>query len=314
MADKSIIRFVHEGKAAYPDVRAYMEYFSGAYKTVECRPEEAEALAGSEGPTACWYMMGFYRKRVPGVLTIHDYRSLSVGRFRRGKDFLKRLLNVDPDIRIFQNDAIRKALGFTRDGRTIYLPMGVPRMFIDQRDLVADPTVDFIYIGSMLGERKCELMLDSFLKRFGATKSFDLYGPRNPELEARYSGKDNIRFRGLVDQAELPRLLKSARVGVCYFPVHYPHVLQTPTKLMEYAALGMRILANEHPQSRITSDHYGIACQWGDTADMFAGVPDSLDWATNQALDPAAMEWGQVIAASGIEEALSRSLGKPARR
>ena len=307
MAGKKLIRFIHEGKAAYPDVKAYRSYFGTKYDTIENTPSEA-ASAADLGASACWYMMGFYPKKIGCAVTIHDYRSLSVGRFRKTKDRIKRLLTADPDIRIFQNEAIRNALGFPIDERTYYLPMGVPEFFIEKRGLKPKITRDFIYIGSMLGERKCELMLDSFLKRFGETKTFDLYGPPNEELEARYAGKGNIRFHGLIAQEELPKVLKSARVGVCYFPMHYPHVLQTPTKLMEYGALGMRILANDHPQSRITVDQYGLECRWGPTEDMFKDVPDVLDWADNKAVDPAPMAWPAVIAASGLEQALAKAL------
>jgi hypothetical protein len=307
MVGKPVIRFVHEGKAAYPDVRALREYFSGSYETLECSPSEA-AAAPDLSQSVCWYMMGFYPKRLPAALTIHDYRSLSVGRLRRTKDRLKRLLNARPDIRIFQNQEIRTALGFEEDKNTYYLPMGVPTLFIESRGKVEEPATDFVYIGSMLGERRCELMLDSFVKRSRQSRNFDLYGPPNPELEARYAGEPNIRFYGLIPQDQLPRILKSARVGVCYFPMHYPHVLQTPTKLMEYGALGMRILANEHPQSRITADRYGIKCKWGDTEDMFAGVPNDLNWADNAATDPHPMAWPSVIANSGVEDAVSRAL------
>jgi hypothetical protein len=260
------------------------------------------------GRAICWHMMGLYPRRMPCSLTVHDYRSLSVGRGRRVKDLVKRLVNARPDIRIFQNDAIRRALGFRMDASSRFLPMGVPARFVASRTLVEPPAADFVYIGSMLAERRCERMIDSFIKRFGEARQFDLYGPPNPELEARYLGRHNIRFRGLIAQAELPRVLKSARVGVNFFPDHYPHVLQTPTKLMEYGALGMRILSNEHPQSRITAQQYGLSCRWGSIEDLFADVPDTLDWADNMGVDPAAMAWPAVIRASGIEQLLTQRL------
>jgi len=307
MTGKKQIRFVHEGKAAYPDVEAFRSYFGRHYDAFECSPVEAAAARNLQD-SVCWYMMGFYPKKLNCAVTVHDYRSLSVGRFRRGKDLLKRLFNARPDIRIFQNEAIRIALGFRDSERTFYLPMGVPKLFIEKRGMHCEPAVDFIYIGSMLAERKCELMLDSFLQRFGETKTFDLYGPRNTELEQRYAGRSNIRFLGLVPQNQLPKVLKAARVGVCYFPVHYPHLLQTPTKLLEYGALGMRVLANDHPQSRVSAEQYGLRCQWGSPTDLFEAVPDALTWEDNQAVDPAPMAWPAVIAKSGVEQALQAAL------
>ena len=312
MGGSPIIRFIHEGKAAYPDVVAFRSFFDGVYQTIECGPDDVPTNGDSE-PSVCWHIMGFYPRKLACSLTIHDYRSLSVGRMRRLKDGAKRVLNADPDIRIFQNDEIRRALGFAEDARTYYLPMGVPPRFIASRAPVAEPGSDFVYIGSMLAERRCELMLDSFVRRFGNARSFDLYGQPNPELEARYAGQGNIRFHGLIAQDRLPTILNAARVGVCYFPLHYPHLLQTPTKLMEYGALGMRILANEHPQSRLTAAQYGLHCHWGETQDLFAGVPDTLDWADNRSIDAAPMAWPAVIAASGVPEAVERALGPGAR-
>jgi hypothetical protein len=302
-----MIVFVHEGKAAYPDVRAYMVYFAGDFDVREATFKEAATLPGIER-AICWHMMGFYPKRLPCALTVHDYRSLSVGRGRKLKDRVKRLANAEPDIRIFQNEAIREALGFRMDATSLYLPMGVPSEFIAARERVQQQQTDFIYIGSMLAERRCERMLDSFVKRFGSNRRFDLYGPPNRELEARYSNNSNIVFRGLVAQAELPLILKGASVGVSFFPVHYPHVLQTPTKLMEYGALGMRILANEHPQSRITAHQYGLQCRWGSIDDLFADVPDQLDWPTNRDVDPGPMAWPAVIAGSGVQPLIDQLL------
>ena len=136
MAGKKLIRFIHEGKAAYPDVKAYRSYFGARYDTIENTPSEA-ASADDLRASACWYMMGFYPKKIGCAVTIHDYRSLSVGRFRKTKDRIKRLLTADPDIRIFQNEAIRNALGFPMDERTYYLPMGVPEFFIEKKRVSA---------------------------------------------------------------------------------------------------------------------------------------------------------------------------------
>lgn len=307
MSGSTLIQFVHEGKAAYPEVAALKTYFGArGYDCEAVHPREVTGDASRK--TVCWHMMGLYPRRLPSTMTIHDYRSLSVGRFARAKDRLKRLLNASPDIRIFQNQEIRAAMGFPEDERTIYIPMGVPGFFIENRAPAGRKSADFVYIGSMLAERRCELMLDSFLKRFGDRKTFDLYGPRNEQLEANYDSNPNIRFHGVVPQGDLPAILNQAHAAVCYFPMHYPHLLQTPTKLMEYAALGMRVLANDHPQSRITAARYGLECEWGASADMFAGVSDALDWPDNMAVDPSPMVWEAVISASGAEQALARAL------
>jgi len=303
---KPVICIVHEGRAAYPEVKAYKRFFQNDYITIESSFRDLKTRAPC---SVYWYLMGFFPRRPNSGLVIHDYRSLSVGAFRRCKDIVKRRYNAVPDIRIFQNDQIRRELGFRCDWRTFFLPMGVSDTFVEARGLpVTEPTIDFVYIGSMLADRRCDFMIDSFLKRFGTSRKLYLYGPSNYQLIRRYRGDPNIVFGGFLDQDELPLILRSARVAVNYIPNWFPYVLQTSTKLIEYAALGMRILSNEQPQSRITSELYGISCLWGPPEDMFRDISDDLDWADNSALDPRQMCWSSVLRASGIGQAIQSAL------
>lgn len=297
------IIFVHEGKAAYPDVAACKSHFEDRYIVEERTP--AEVADGSAGDAVLWYMMGFHVRRPPALATIHDYRSLSVGRGRRLKDRLKRMFNYEPTLRLYQNRAIKQALGFGDSVPELFLPMGVPNDIASYRG-AATAGDDYCYMGSMLPERQVELMIDSFLKRFGAARRLTLFGAAPAALVQRYRSHANIVFSGMLPQPELFGRLGDFGAAVCYFPNHYPHVLQTPTKLLEYAALGMRIIANEQPQSRQSAAQYGIACHWGPAADMFAGAPDGFDWPDNAGLDPTPLLWGSVIRESGVEAALAR--------
>jgi glycosyltransferase involved in cell wall biosynthesis len=303
------IIFVHEGKAAYPDVAAYKEHFAPRYHVEERTP--AEIADGSARDAVLWYMMGFHTRRPPALATIHDYRSLSVGRGRRLKDRLKMRLNFTPSLRIYQNAEIKQAMGFRDTVPELFLPMGVPNNIASYRraDGTAEPADDYCYMGSMLAERQIELMVDSFLKRFGAARRLTLFGSAPPELVARYRAHANIVFPGMVPQAELFARLQNFRCAVCYFPNHYPHVLQTPTKLLEYAALGMRVIANEQPQNRLSSQQYGIACHWGSAADMFQNAPDGFAWPDNAQLHPTPLLWRSVIGTSGVENVVDRFFG-----
>lgn len=302
------IVFVHEGKAAYPELAAYSRHFEGRFIIREMEPREARADPRL-GSAICWHMMGLYPRRLPARLVIHDYRSLSVGFGRRLKDRAKILANHRPDLRIIQNDSIRRTLGF-RDGvPELLLPMGVPDTVLDCRGRSDIGTIgDYCYIGSMLPERRIDTMIASFLKRYGGSKTLWLYGKADDALKRRFQADGNIIFPGLLPQAELFDTLRGFGCCVCYFPNHYPHVLQTPTKLLEYAALGLRIIANEHPQSRIAERDYGVTCLWGDAGDMFAGAPDRIDWPDNSGLDARPMLWSAVIGKSGIDTVLEELL------
>ncbi|MGF9764228.1 hypothetical protein AAII07_54915 [Microvirga sp. 0TCS3.31] len=302
------IVFIHEGKAAYPDVAAYMAYFQDRFR-IEEAPADVARADPELANTICWHMMGFYPRRLPAAFVIHDYRSLSVGMGRRAKDWIKARFNHRPDLRIYQNESIKRALSINDGAPEVFLPMGVPDFILRYRQ--AEPSADqsrseFCYIGAMLPERRIDTMIDSFLARYGSTKVLALYGQPEPDLVNRYQKNTNVRFAGTLPQSELFPILSSYSAAVCYFPNHYPHVLQTPTKLLEYAALGMRIIANEQPQSRISAEQYGIRCHWGPADDMFKNAPGELDWADNASLRPEPMLWSSVIRASGIEVVLDR--------
>jgi hypothetical protein len=299
--------FVHEGKAAYPEVSALRSWLDPFTITAEAKFDDLPDISGIDR-SVCWCMMGFYRRRPPGRLVIHDYRSLSVGRLGAIKDGLKGAMNARPDLRIFQNEAIRGRMNFRDKIASAIVPMGVPAIFLD-RVPAERRGADFIYIGSLLKERRCELMLESFVRRYGRSKTFHLYGAPIDELAVRFSGYPNIRFFKPIPQSELKPILAASGAAVCYFPSHRPHLLQTPTKLLEYAALGMRIIANEHPQSRKTAQTHGMNIWWGDSHDMFATAPEEISWSDNVAVDPQPLAWPNVIASSGIEAVLVKALG-----
>lgn len=304
-ADKRRLIFIHEHKAAYPEIAAYKDYFADRFVVEEMTPDQART-APDNRDTICWHMMGFYPRRLPSGFVIHDYRSLSVGRAKKLKDKIKGLANHRPELRIFQNEDIRAAMGFTDKVPHLLLPMGVPDDILGYRNREGGkPAGDYCYIGSMLPERRIETMIRSFLERFGSSKTLWLYGKPDPDLQRTFAGNANIVFPGMIPQAELFPRLGGFGACVCYFPNHYPHVLQTPTKLLEYAALGLRVVANEQPQSRIAARQYGIECLWGPADDMFAEAPDDFGWPDNSTLDAAPMLWNAVIGGSGIDAALA---------
>lgn len=308
------IVFIHEGKEAYPEIDAYRAFFAGAYETQVVSPSEVAALPDL-AQTICWFVMGFYPSRPKAGLVVHDYRSLSIGRLWWLKDRLKRWGNARPDLRLFQNSSMQSDLGFASDVPTAYLPMGVPpEILAFAEEPAAKAECDFCYIGVMSAERRTELMLDSFLKRFGGSKSFCLYGRPEPALVQRYKAHANIQFAGRLPQPELFARLRRARVAVNYFPLHHPHNRQTPTKLLEYAALGLRILCNEQNQSRAAAEAYGIACSWGPAEDMFRDVPDDLNWPANETLDASPFLWPGVIARSNIAALLEKAADEKGRQ
>lgn len=100
-----------------------------------------------------WYFMGFYNKKILSKLTIHDYRSLSTGSFAIIKDFLKRTLNLKPDLRVFLNEEVKENLNFNDEVPYFFINMGLPSTISTYVNLDVEPEYDFIYVGAITYER-----------------------------------------------------------------------------------------------------------------------------------------------------------------
>lgn len=305
---------LHPGKANYPEIAAYgsrlrthgFEVFDG----------DLDAYARFPDRNVCilWCIMGFYRALPPARFVIHDYRSLSVGRLAAVKDGVKRMLNVRPDLRIFQNEQMREAMGF-RDGvRALLLPMGVPDWIFDPADAGADvaapgragaaptPYGRFCYIGEMSRERGFHKVLAAYRDaRRDESDTLVLVGHPEPEIHAAFADTPGIRFVGRVPQPDALRIVRDSEYAVCFFPYHRPHCFQTPTKLLEYASLGKKIVCNDAPSNVRTAHALGIQCHVTGATIFDELFPLSRIRATRP--DPIAMkslEWGRVIERSGV--------------
>lgn len=296
------IHFIHEGKASYPEMRAYSKFFAPGYELNQSSLLEY-LEHGDPSRTILWFIMGFYTKRPPALATIHDYRSLSTGHLAVAKDRIKALFNFRPDLRIYQNEGIRRALGF-RDGvPEVFVGMGVPtnikRFAEDSRSI--SPDFSFVYIGAISRERQIDHVIRSFLRHLPSTSTFLLVGPVEEKIRTQFRHHRNVIFTGTVGQEEAFRYVLRSRVAVSYFPYHRPHTFQTPTKLLEYAALGMPILANDSPMNVKTIRDYGILARVG-TRDLFSDVLKSDEIQRNPLKESYPFEWPNMIQQSGISK------------
>lgn len=305
---------LHPGKANYPEIAAYRSRLGKHGFEVFDGDIDAYARFPDRDVCILWCIMGFYRTLPPARFVIHDYRSLSVGRLAAVKDGVKRVLNVRPDLRIFQNEQMRDAMAF-RDGvRTLLLPMGVPDWIFAPADAGSDraapagagaapmPSGRFCYIGEMSRERGFQKVLAAYRDaRRDASDTLVLVGQPEPEIHAAFVDTPGIRFVGRVPQPDALRIVRDSEYAVCFFPYHRPHCFQTPTKLLEYASLGKKIICNDAPSNVRTAHALGIHCHVTGAAIFDELFPLSRVRATRP--DPAAMqslEWGRVIERSGV--------------
>jgi glycosyltransferase involved in cell wall biosynthesis len=299
------IVFIHDGKANYPSIAANRVLFAPYFEVIEATFEEAMADP-QMGRSLAWHMMGFYRKRLPAALTVHDYKSLSLGRFSRVKDWVKRFGNAVPDVRILK-EAMLKVYGFGNSVPYVLQDIGVN----DDLRLHLKPQTAkeyaFCYVGAMTYERKFDAVLRAFLDSPEKDKRFVLVGEAEARLKAEFAAYPNLIFTGRVAQAEVYRYVQASEVSVCYFPTHYPHSIQTPTKLLEAAALGARILINDQPMNKALAAKYGMAVVVGKAENMFAKLPILAAWLDNRGLDSTPLYWSHMVKESGIAAVLDKA-------
>lgn len=137
-----------------------------------------------------------------------------------------------------------------------------------------------VYLGTLASVRKLDMLLDAFqaVKKAvpGAQLMFvgdgDVPSERQALVErARALGLENdVVFTGFVPMQQAWHL--SASAAVCLSPVYPSPILApaSPTKLVEYLALGRPVVCNDHPeQSQIIRESgAGLCVEW--SADAFA--------------------------------------------
>jgi glycosyltransferase involved in cell wall biosynthesis len=178
-------------------------------------------------------------------------------------------------------------------GKTTPVPMGVNEKLFDiQAPTIAQRTI--LYLGTLARVRQLDMLLHALkllVVRYPDAKLVFVGDGDNPEdrasleQESRSLGlTDSVEFTGFLPMEEA--LARTSSAAVCVSPFYPTFVLlsTSPTKLIEYMALGRPVVASEHPeQSEIISESgAGYCVPWDPAAyaEAFAKLFD----------DPAAAE------------------------
>ncbi|WP_144108615.1 glycosyltransferase [Paraburkholderia sp. BCC1886] len=306
------IFIMHPGNANYPEVTAYKNYFQARGVDVVIGTMSEYKQLEQKEHFLLWAIMGFYPNRLASDFVIHDYRSLSVGGLPAMKDFAKRFFNSQPNLRIFQNTRQQEIMGFGPGVPSVILPMGVPNWIFDVKedDSQASKKANFCYIGEMSVERGFDRVLEAFVKKFSSRQiSLLLVGKPDPRIYQRFSKADNLIFTGPLPQRDALKHVAESEVAVCYFPYHRPHCYQTPTKLLEYAALGKKILCNDSPSNIQCCEEMGINSVIT-TANIFDGIDEDAmrDAKGNRRSDFENLMWDRVIERSNVASFLPKDI------
>lgn len=273
-----MIRIAFEKTDAFlPEFIAYKEYC----QTLGLSPHFFQMGGAVPDSDILWQVCGVKIKPRSEAFLVHEYQSLSVPPFSKLKNFIKKKLNYQPDVRVFLTPQIQNELGFHfQKGCDFYRDMGVHKSFFDSR--AGSKDFVFLYIGSTCYQRQFSKTYEMFRKTNLPTL---IIGEKPKELMNQHTGR--IEFTGRISYLDVPKEASRARFGVNCVPSAYPYQYQTSTKLLEYCALGLNVITTYHAPTQnfekqrgakfLTLNSYQIPSHFEEFAYETPSVND-LEW------------------------------------
>ncbi|SHK32778.1 hypothetical protein SAMN02745227_02057 [Anaerobranca californiensis DSM 14826] len=236
------ILFIRSQNAFLPEIDAYLNYFNN---TKEFKAFDSSKLKDYklEEFDIIWEFKGFGGvKKNKNQILIHEYASLSTGKFPTIKNFIKSKFNPKPDLRVFLNENVKEGFKFNDSVDYCYRNMGIDERFISQIEV--DKEYDFVYVGSICKGREMDKFLKVFTEKDNGTLC--LVGNVEDEIYSEYKNYGNLIFAGKVPYSEVPKIASKAVYGINFIPDKYPFNIQTSTKLLEYLALGLKVVTTDY--------------------------------------------------------------------
>ena len=184
-------------------------------------------------------------------------------------------------------DIAAKGIGMNRMHA---VPMGVSSEVlsaIDQRKAPEVRSPSVIYLGSTLRVRRLEFVIEAFAKVLNSVPEATLYmvgGEHESDIEIlrgrarELNIDDRLVFTGNLPREQALRWVHAA--DVCISPLFPTPILNaaSPTKLVEYMALGKPVVANDHPeQTRVIEESGAGLCVPYDVDDFAAAIVEILN-------------------------------------
>lgn len=302
------ILFFNTRKAYLPELVAYKDYFTkhGFICEEACDIDSIE----HQQYDVHWHMMGndftFSQSSKPKIL-VHEYHSASTGKFAFLKNILKKsaFFTRKPDLRVFLTKDMESYFGFSDEVDSSYRDMGFIQN--EQREVSKNKEFDFLYVGSMGPKRKLSIFIDGFLASTNTEKLY-LLGKSDPTLQKKYSLEKQIIFLGAVPYKEVVNYIRRSAICVNYIPDEFPYNCQTSTKLIEYAATGVKFISTNYAWINEFENKTGFRCYKFnyDMSDF------SISSAINNEFVPGNIQqydWDVILSDSEILKKLNKLLG-----
>lgn len=292
------VLMLRSGKSYLPQIEATIDFFCKQDTHIQFVDSAEAEGAGLHEFDGVWKFPGIDWNEKLSIPLIHEYASLSTGLFPKWKNKVKKTVNVKPDLRIYLNEFVEDGFSFSDGIGFVYRDMGVGDHFFDCQDAVKQ--YDCVYVGAISKQRGISRMLDHFKYR-AKSSSLLVVGRVADDLYKDYVSCSNITFTGDVAYKDVAKYASTAVYGINYMPNKYPYNRQTSTKLLEYAAMGLKI---------VTTDYLWVRHFMKQQGGSFLFVDEhlnGLDLSTQQEqvmVDADQFRWSNVIQKSGLEEKL----------
>ncbi|MFK2825935.1 glycosyltransferase [Bacillus sp. B190/17] len=299
------VLLIHKNKAYLPEISAYKEYFNkhSTFVFHDINDVKKEDIGDFD---ALWTFMGIEALRRPNKdqLIIHEYNSLSVGDFSYIKDFFKKHLNMKPDLRIFLNQQVKEKYNFKEGIPYLYRDMGIHDSFFITYE--AKKEYDFTYVGSVSKERNTHHLLNHFKNKL-KKQTILLVGHPPDEIYQEFKRCPNIVFTGSVSYTDVASLASKAIYGINYMPDRHPFNLQTSTKLIEYFAMGLKVITTDYKWVQYFEEKNNIKIFKIDE-DLTNFNMDSVSNFNHQRMDVTKYKWEKVLEEAKVIQCLNKLL------
>jgi glycosyltransferase involved in cell wall biosynthesis len=158
------------------------------------------------------------------------------------------------------------------------VPMGISRSEVpppNSQPRASGAPLMLIYLGTLNSQRRLEVLLEmlALLRRWGHDMRLTFIGggddpedqPRLERRAAELGVAELVEITGALPRHVALLRAQSADIGLSpFFPT--PVLRSTsPTKLVEYLALGLTVVANDHPEQRrvLKESEAGVCVPWG---------------------------------------------------
>jgi glycosyltransferase involved in cell wall biosynthesis len=147
-------------------------------------------------------------------------------------------------------------------------------------DLPADVPPRIVYVGRISRGRGADAMLE-LGRRLGSAAVVDLVGDADSDVRERVQAAHDdgtVRWHGFVPQDRTTPLLSGARVGLCLLDDEPNYRVSLPSKVVEYLAHGVPVVATPLPEvAALLADGGGTLVPFGDVDAVEAAVREQLD-------------------------------------